>query len=330
MSDILISFVVPCYNVSNYIETCIESIEESCKNISYEIIAVEDFSNDETYFRLTKLSEDNKYIKVFKNDKNEGLGQTRNIGFLQSSGKYVWFVDSDDWIDSSATTLLINEMADYDLDVLSFNLVYVDSSNNTKVHYFSSDTNVIKGIEFISNNLSKWWENGSSVNKIFKREFLISNNIIFPPLHYLEDQLFSFKVKYFSQNFKHFNADAYFYRFNENSITNSVFTHKKHIEIIKLCKYFSKFLLENSELEKNIKNSLISYIDFYLSSTFKPFLLFSAQEMNESISIYKSLNNYFIKFSNVNIFYKIIYKNKFLLIIFWYILHDFYKIIKRN
>jgi len=328
--SVIISFIIPCYNVSNYIERCIKSIEESCENIIYEIIAVEDYSSDETYFKLTKLAEYNKHIKLFKNNKNEGLGQTRNIGFYESSGKYVWFVDSDDWIDSRFTNLLFNEMTHNDLDVLSFNLVYVDSSQNNKVNYFSSNTTVIKGIEFINNNLSNWWDNGSSVNKIFKREFLVSQNILFPPLHYLEDQLFSFKIKFFSQKFKHSNINAYYYRFNENSLTNSVFSNKKHIEIIKLCKFFSEFLFENSNLEIGIKNSIISYIDFYLSSTFKPFLLFSSQEFNESVTIYFSLNSYFIEYSKTKSIYKFIFKNKILLTIFWCLFNNFYKYFKRK
>ncbi len=330
MSDIIISFVVPCYNVSKYIEQCIKSIEESCLNLTYEIITVEDFSTDDTYFKLIDLSKYNQFIKIIKNCKNEGLGNSRNIGFSNAIGKYVWFVDSDDWIDSSMTSLLVSEMIENDLDVLSFNLVKVKGLSSEVIKPFNLNTSVVKGYNFIKQNLNTIWFNGSSCNKLYSRSFLLSNNIVFPSLAFLEDNLFSFKVKYFADRFKHINVSAYFYRFNQESLTNSAITNKKKIETLKLCRYFVDFIFENKILDKEIEKSVISYVDFYLSSTFKPFLLFSSTEMNESVVIYFSLKNYFIKFSKVNILYKLIYKNKILLIIYWFLLNDFYKLFKRK
>lgn len=94
-SNILISFVLPTYNVERYIRNCIESIEsQDFQDIGYEIICVEDQSTDGTRELLESLRND--HLRIIYNQKNSGPSFSRNVGLCEAKGKYVWFVDSDD------------------------------------------------------------------------------------------------------------------------------------------------------------------------------------------------------------------------------------------
>ena len=99
----LISVVVPVYNVEKYVKECIESIlEQSFKN--FELIIVNDGSTDNSLNRVLEFKDDRI---VLINQKNMGLSGARNTGIHHAKGKYITFIDSDDWISKD----YLNEMA---------------------------------------------------------------------------------------------------------------------------------------------------------------------------------------------------------------------------
>ena len=94
--NIVISIIIPVYNVEKWLNKCIDSIlVQSYKN--FEIILVNDGSTDKSGDICDKYSKEDNRIKVFHN-KNKGLSYSRNFGVKNSNGKYVMFVDSDDFI----------------------------------------------------------------------------------------------------------------------------------------------------------------------------------------------------------------------------------------
>lgn len=90
------SIIIPAYNVENYLEECIESIEQQ-SFLEYEIILIDDGSTDRTGIMCDELAEKNSNIKVI-HQSNHGQSHARNAGLEQATGKYVLFVDSDDFI----------------------------------------------------------------------------------------------------------------------------------------------------------------------------------------------------------------------------------------
>ena len=92
-----ISVIIPAYNVENYIEKCIESvINQTFRNI--EIIVIDDGSTDGTTSIIRRYSKkDRRIVPIYK--KNSGVSDSRNIGIDKFTGDYVFFLDSDDWID---------------------------------------------------------------------------------------------------------------------------------------------------------------------------------------------------------------------------------------
>lgn len=116
-----ISVIVPAYNASNYIEKCIDSLlSQTLKNI--EIIIVNDGSTDDTEKKISKYK--NK-IKVI-NQKNSGVASARNKGLSVSTGEYIAYVDSDDWIEPDMLENMYNKAKENNYDVVECDFKYVD------------------------------------------------------------------------------------------------------------------------------------------------------------------------------------------------------------
>lgn len=96
--NILLSIVVPIYNVENYLEDCLESIvEQGFQEEELEVICVDDGSNDDSLNIAKKYSIQYPYITVISK-KNGGVASARNVGLKNATGKYIAFIDSDDFI----------------------------------------------------------------------------------------------------------------------------------------------------------------------------------------------------------------------------------------
>ena len=117
MKQPLVSIIVPAYNVERYIEECIDSLlNQSYKNI--EIIVLDDASTDATRYLLKQYE---GRIQIVENDTNQGQGARRNQGMKLAKGEYIYFVDSDDWIESKTIEELVNQAVKTDADLVRFN-----------------------------------------------------------------------------------------------------------------------------------------------------------------------------------------------------------------
>ena len=112
----LISIIVPVYNVEKYLEQCLESLlNQTYKNI--EIIVVNDGSTDQSLDILKKYSFKDNRIKLYS-QKNQGISAARNTALEHINGKYVMFVDSDDWIEINTCEIALHEMKKNDSDIV--------------------------------------------------------------------------------------------------------------------------------------------------------------------------------------------------------------------
>src|SRR5690606_30865442 len=107
MKSVQISFIVPVYNVENYIRECLLSILE-LENLSFEIILVDDGSTDKSIERIADLADGNSMITILRQE-NRGQSAARNKGLECAKGEYIFFVDSDDKIDASAVHRVFSE-----------------------------------------------------------------------------------------------------------------------------------------------------------------------------------------------------------------------------
>lgn len=113
-----ITIIIPCYNVQKYIEQCLNSIaHQTYTNI--EIICINDGSTDDTLKIIKEFQ--NKDDRVYCIDQpNKGLSESRNIGIQNSTGRYIMFVDSDDWLELDTIEHLLNQQKDYDVICFSY------------------------------------------------------------------------------------------------------------------------------------------------------------------------------------------------------------------
>lgn len=125
----ILSVIVPVYNTEKYLEKCIKSIiNSSLKDL--EIIIVNDGSTDNSEEIIKKIIEENKKINIkYLKKENGGLSDARNYAIPYANGKYISFVDSDDYIDENLYNNLKKYM-DQDIDLIKFKMKTVDENGN--------------------------------------------------------------------------------------------------------------------------------------------------------------------------------------------------------
>lgn len=149
----LISVIVPAYNTEQYIEQCLCTImDQSYKNL--EIIVVNDGSTDETPAILERLSREDNRIKVV-NQKNQGVAKAVITGFKNASGRYIGWVDSDDFIDSDMYEKLIKKALDKSADYVYCDYRFYPSEVSTKAKWFKPYENKCDW-KYIERNSQRW------------------------------------------------------------------------------------------------------------------------------------------------------------------------------
>lgn len=183
-----ISIIVPVYNCEKYIEKCIRSlINQTLKNI--EIIFVNDGSTDNSEEIIKQYMKNDDRIKLI-NKINGGVSSARNLGISKSIGKYISFVDADDWCEKEMFKKLYDSAIKYNLDLTSTGYTVENEKGNIKNKYGLEE--FLKGDqeEEISNIMSNI-ELGYSVMKLYKKNIIDNNNIKFSEtLNFGEDAIF--------------------------------------------------------------------------------------------------------------------------------------------
>ena len=224
----LISIVVPVYNVEKYIEKCVNSITNQVYN-NLEIILVNDGSTDNSGKLCDSLSKLDDRIKVYHKE-NGGLSDARNYGVERANGKYIGFVDSDDFIDSDMYKTLYDVIKRENADVAECNMkiVYPNSARQytTKKYY-----RVCNEIEYIKEYLVLEKIFGSVCTKLIKSE--IAKTLTFPKGKLYEDTFYHYDLLEKASKYVIFDIPFYNYMMRENSITNNEF-NKKMLDLIEI------------------------------------------------------------------------------------------------
>ncbi|WP_300753068.1 glycosyltransferase family 2 protein [uncultured Brachyspira sp.] len=280
---IKVSVVIPVYNAEKYLEKCLDSvINQTLKEI--EIICIDDCSTDKSYSILEKYREKDNRIVVIKNETNQGIGNNRNIGIRNAKGEYLAFIDNDDFYSENFLYDLFYTAKKYDSDICYTNTIFrgkeeydIIIDNDTKDDYVMDCTLPSyfylysdKGI--CDDKLWPWEVWG----KIWKRDFIIKNNITFINSNYFEDLVFLLESVVYSPKMS-INDNAKYYYVNvstsagsskrsvENDIRNytAMFDRIFNIYYKKSYKNISyvldRFVLEVYKFYNNIENKKIFY-----------------------------------------------------------------------
>lgn len=264
MSNFLLSIVVPVYNVDKYIIECFSSIFDCFQNkYPVEVIFINDGSTDLSekilINQIFNLDDTIKDKVTLINQENKGLSGARNTGILYAKGKYIYFLDSDDYLHKDFFEKILPTLeADY--DVVEFNSVKFHYENNRLVEKYhqnirSAGLNIIHTEESRLDLFS--WQDWAVWYRIFNKK-LISKDLF--PEGYLYEDIMTVPFIYNKVN-KVFSLDEYliFYRMNPNSIMNT-----KSLKALKSINYALNIF------DKNEKTSYLNIVRsrFIIASVF--------------------------------------------------------------
>ena len=266
-NSVKVSIIIPVYNTEKYLKQSLDSvINQSLKDI--EIICINDGSTDNSLQILEEYSRQDERIKIITQP-NQGQASARNLGMSFATGEYIGFLDSDDWVENTAFEQLYYKSNNNDI-IMAPAIVYNQTQNSYdyKDSYFSLDIipEELFNREFSYNDCSDFifricvapW------NKLYKRQFLTDNNILFPQNLIFEDNLFTIKALLKSKSIKAIKTPLFYYRIDtENSTTHSSGKKDyKKLDIFKILKLEEDFLKEVNEY-KNLE----TYFKFHRKST---------------------------------------------------------------
>ncbi|MGI6371842.1 MAG: glycosyltransferase [Caldicoprobacterales bacterium] len=257
-----ISIVVPVYNVEKYLKECINSLLEQDFRGQYEIICVNDGSTDSSLQVLKEYEKSNEKI-VLINQKNKGLSAARNTGLKNAKGKYVMFIDSDDYLKNpKVLSLLYDEIEKNDLDfvVADFEYDYEEKVKNYRIKRSQAIKNKIMiGRDFYDLGIKTKSIMSVVWNKLYKKEFLEKNNLFFYEGIFYEDMEFTPRVYYLAKRVKYVDEVIIMYRQREGSITSNINAEKldSYLAVAESLNQFNKNYnsesLNNSELYTYVK-----------------------------------------------------------------------------
>lgn len=176
----LISVIIPAYNCSGTLVSAVESVV--CGFDDIEIIIIDDGSVDSTPAVISSLKEKYSFIKS-KRIKNSGPANARNEGIKTASGDYIMFIDSDDSYEKSIFSIVAPLLASSpDILIFGFRQRFAEQADD-KIYSLNEPFNI--DLYYKNNLLNQVW------NKVYKREFLLKNNIYFKDYKYGEDRIFN-------------------------------------------------------------------------------------------------------------------------------------------
>ena len=326
-----VSVIVPIYNSEKYLTQCLDSIiNQTLKDI--EIICINDGSTDKSLSILKKYSSIDNRIKIISTE-NKGAGAARNLGLELATGKYIAFVDADDWIAEETYEILYSKLNSSNLDLIIFQMInYIESSGNlveTKLYNhecFKNHRITEKSIFNHEDTKEYLFEIPvCPVSKLYNKDFLDKHDIRFPEGHLFEDNAFFYNAYFKTKKCGFISKHLYYRRRHDDSVTQKL--DMKKLDIVKATNEILNVFMNNNTYE-TYKYSVINH-------TFSMLLeWFSKSPLKLKNDFYKVIKTNFIGFHELLCDFKINLNEKYLNIFHISLKHenfiDFYSEYKLN
>ena len=224
-----VSIILPVYNVEQYLRQCLDSITKQTFK-DFEVVVVNDCSPDNSLQIIEEYQQKDSRIVLFNMPTNQGISKARNEGLKLAKGKYIIFVDSDDWVRKDYVEFLFNNIEEMNCDVFSAGFMSYNNQTSKYTHEkYSPLTLKSKSnkalILFPNINSGPW-------SKIYKKDFLVKNNLCFT-LKSCEDCFFFYKLMLCKPKIIFTNEPIYFYRIaRKESLTYSLYFKTHNIIIL--------------------------------------------------------------------------------------------------
>ena len=237
----VLSVIITVFNLSDVLDSCLKSIENQTEK-PLEVLIIDDGSTDSSHQIIEKYLIKNPSWKCFST-MNLGVSSARNYGLKKAKGDYLLILDGDDVFDKNFFLLMLNETKSspdivvcraWELDNLTNSIVPLYWSIRTKFLPSESEFSAkqLRGTIFYTFMGWAW-------DKMYRREFLVNNDLRFPEIHNSEDLVFVYKSLWLAKSIRILEDHLIFHRVNRfNSLSNSLSKHpeeyKKALEIVEL------------------------------------------------------------------------------------------------
>ena len=293
MNKILLSFVIPVYQVEDYVADCLYSIcrQKVDSTDWFEVICVNDGSKDKSLDVVKRVACEYPGIRLKIIDKeNEGVSVARTVGINSAEGEYLWFVDSDDIILQGALEMFYEHIELGEYDVISGLFYQTPNVDITKEIYTGKNKNLC-----------------AFYTSCIKRELLINNEISFAKgVAYGEDLLFFEMVNFFAIKKLKLSNVVYAYRQREGSAMNNQNANKKYIDSLE------RRLVIYTEMDKKHGNNISSGRSYFLNlrdGVVRNIMLFHLRMQDKDASLLldelreKGVYPYPLRYKDLCIFY---------------------------
>lgn len=255
MNKNMISIIVPVYNVENKVNRCLDClVNQTYKNI--EMLLIDDGSTDNSGQICDEYAKKDKRIKVI-HKQNGGVSSARNVGIKEASGKYLMFVDSDDYMEKNTCEIMADAIEKYNVDLIiaSYNTVY-----NDKIMKHICTEKIYKNISDIKDDFRLIYMDcflNSPWNKLFKKEFITKK--FDENMRYFEDYYFVLDYMDNIKNLATIETPLYYYVEDVNSSLTKIFREDTFDVFPKIYKrqldFCHKYL--GTEFDCELKSSLL-------------------------------------------------------------------------
>lgn len=286
----ILSVVVPIYNVEKYLSKCIDSIlDQTYKDL--EVLLIDDGSTDSSSVIAQKYADEYERIRYIRQN-NKGLGGARNTGIHQARGRYISFIDSDDYIEPAMYEMMMNKILEFHIDVCICDYQRVGENGNVlEVHKEGIPSNKLLNPRQQKDCILV---DPSACNKIFVKSLFIENKIFFPEKVWFEDIRTVTKILGIAKSIYYLNVPFYQYLTRSASIMNTpnlerqkeiVFAMEDLLDFYRRNDLFSSFYEElkflcvqhvyiygiNRIVRINAKSGLIGELKQFVVSNFPDF-----------------------------------------------------------
>lgn len=207
----IVSIIIPVFNKEQTIKRAAESVlRQGLNPIEYELLLIDDGSTDNSAEICRRLADDYPDVIKFFSKRNEGVGPTRNFGILHSKGDYICFLDADDFLKDLGFRDFIDFFFSNKFDIISYYSTSIDDGHEEAA--LAKDIHGKVMYETTGHELLSKGECSNAVwNSWYRKDFLLSNSILFEPISYAEDLLFNINVYHANPKIRQTSSFIYVY-----------------------------------------------------------------------------------------------------------------------
>ena len=230
-----LSYLIAVYNGEKYLRQCIDSLyNQNLPEDDFEVICIDDCSSDGSVHILQEYAAQHSNMRIILHTKNMRTSNSGNEGLQVAKGKYMTFIGQDDWLEKGWGEKLVRMADEEQLDILPFNYNRVNADGTailSNVEVFKN-SRILNGKKFIKTYFYDTigiYLLGYEWRAIYRRQYLLDNNIVFPKDMLFEDTTFMFKAIWNAQRIQSISDYIYNYRLNNKSVTNFAQRYKGYL-----------------------------------------------------------------------------------------------------